>query len=257
MTLIDLTNMKLHNLIIGVAMTLGTFAINAATAVYQVIDVKGSIIVNDNASLLQKGHTVQDEDILFSDRESMLKIDRNSKALTLRLTGKKTVKELIDNVPNKYVNVISNIQKNLQKAKRSNRDIYGVVTMEVEYDSLALAENEGFVFCEEDSVGNLNVIFMRHGMEKPQMYLVDAPSYIYLLKMAIISAQGYNYAYEAKTSYIYAVLWKPLEKFFKPGDTILMSIPQCLSVFDMDEIPLNEDLKMADIFNIYDISDLE
>lgn len=249
--------LKISRILAGAVMIFGTFVANAENF-YNVIDVKGSIIVNDGATLLTKGQKVQDDDVLFSDRESMLKIDKNSKALTLRLTGKSTVKALIDKIPNKYVNVISNIQKNLKKAKRAHRDIYGVVTMAVEqYDSISLAENEGFVFCEEDSVGNLNVIFMRHGMEKPQMYTLAAVDYIYLLKMAIITAQGYDYAYKSETSDIYAVLWKPLEKFFKPGDTLLMSVPESLSEFVMDEIPLNGDLRMADVFNIYNLSETE
>lgn len=250
--------LKLTHILAGVALTIGSFYGNAANETYNVIDVKGSIIVNDGTNLLTKGDTVKDEDVLSSDRESMLKIDKNSKALTLRITGKNTVKELIEKIPNKYVNVISNIQKNLKKAKRTNRDIYGVVTMAIEeYDSIALEENEGYVYCEEDSVGNLNVIFLRHGMEKPHMYTLCASDYIYLLKMAIISAQGYDYAYNPETSSIYAVLWKPLEKFFKPGDTILMSVPECLSVFVMDEIPLNKDLRMEDVFNIYNMSEIE
>ena len=75
--------------------------------------------------------------------------------------------------------------------------------------------------------------------------------------MAILSAQGYNYAYEAETSYIYQILWKPLEKFFKPGDTILISLPESLSVFDMNEIPLNSELKMSDVYVIYDMNATE
>lgn len=242
----------------GAAIAFGSLSGNAANETYNVIDVKGTIIVNNGTSLLTKGQTVADEDVLSSDRESMLKIDKNSKALTLRLTGKSTVKELIDKIPNKYVNVISNIQKNLKKAKRSNRDIYGVVTMALEeQDSISLEENEGFVLCEEDSVGNLNVIFLRHGMEKPHMYTLNASDYIYLLKMAIITAQGYDYAYKPETSSIYNILWKPLEKYFKPGDIILMSVPECLSVFVMEEIPLNNELRMEDVFNIYNMSEQE
>ncbi len=249
--------LKLTHILAGATITFGAISGNAANDAYNVIDVKGTIIVNDGTDILEKGQTVNDEDILFSDRESMLKIDKNSKALTLRLTGKNTVKELIDKIPNKYVNVISNIQKNLQKAKRTHRDIYGVVTMSAEYDSLTLAENEGFVFCEEDSIGNLNVIFLRHGMDKPQMYTLNASDYIYLLKMAVITAQGFDYAYNPETSSIYAVLWKPLEKFFKPGDTMLISVPECLSIFVMDEIPLNNDLRMEDVFNIYNLSETD
>lgn len=242
---------------VGAAVAFCSLADNVTDKGYEVLNVWGTIIINDGNSMLTKGQIVSDDDQLFSDRESRFKIKKESKALTLRLTGKSSVKELIEKVPNKYENVITNIQKNLRKARRANHDVYGVVTMETELDSLELSENEGFVLCEEDSIGNLNVIFIRHGMEQPQMYTLDANMYIYLLKMAIITAQGYDYAYNAETSSIYAVLWKPLEKFFKPGDTILMQIPESLSVFVMDEIPLNSDLRMQDVYNIFNMSETE
>lgn len=247
--------LKLTLLLAAIAVSLGSFACYAVNDVYKVLDVRGSVIVNSKTALA-KGQTLTGSDVLLSDRLSIIKINKEKKALTLRVNGKHTVQELIDKIPNKYETAISALQNSLKKAKKANV-VYGVVTMANEFDSMELAENEAYVHCEEDSIGNLNVVFMRQGMEKPQMYTIDAVSYIYLLKMAILSAQGYNYAYDAETSAIYAVLWKPLEKFFKPGDTILMSVPECLSVFDMNEIPLNSELKMQDIYVIYDMNETE
>lgn len=243
-------------LLLAAIVSIGTFIGYAANEIYKVLDVKGSIIVNDSRIALAKGQTLNGSDVLLSDRMSILKLSKDKKALTLRVNGKHTVQELIDKIPNKYETAISALQKSLKKAKKANV-VYGVVTMANEFDNFELNENEAYVHCQEDSLGNLNVAFMRHGMEKPQMYTLDANAYIYLLKMAILSAQGYTYAYEAETSYIYAILWKPLEKFFKPGDTVLMSLPESLSVFDMNEIPLNNELKMSDIYVIYDMNERE
>lgn len=240
-------------LLLATIISFGSFIGYATNEVYKVLDVKGSIIVNDSRIALAKGQTVANSDILLSDRLSILKLSKDKKALTLRVNGKHTVQELIDKIPNKYETAISALQKSLKKAKKANV-VYGVVTMTNEFDNFELNENEAYVNCVEDSLGNLNVAFMRHGMDKPQMYTLDANAYIYLLKMAIVSAQGYNYAYDAETSYIYAVLWKPLEKFLKPGDTLLMSIPESLAVIDMNEIPLNNEIKMGDIYDIYDMN---
>ncbi|MBQ1986748.1 MAG: hypothetical protein II235_01270 [Muribaculaceae bacterium] len=247
---------KLSLLLAAFAVSIGSTLCYAANEVYKVLDVRGSVIVNDNMIALAKGQTLKGSDVLLSDRLSIVKLSKETKALTLRVNGKHTVQELIDKIPNKYETAISVLQKSLKKAKKANV-VYGVVTMANEFDNFELNENEAYVHCQEDTLGNLNVAFMRHGMEKPQMYTLDANAYIYLLKMAILSAQGYNYAYEAETSYIYQILWKPLEKFFKPGDTILISLPESLSVFDMNEIPLNSELKMSDVYVIYDMNATE
>ena len=45
----------------------------------------------------------------------------------------------------------------------------------------------------------------------------------------------------------------PLEKYFQPGDIVYMVLPDSLSVFDIDEIPIDEEYKMVDLYDIYTI----
>lgn len=249
--------MKIAKIIICLFMTLNFCLMygNLDSKKYKVIEVKGKITINDESSTIVKGNIVRDNDVLYSKKESMLKINKDSKALTLRIEGESTVKELIDKVPNKYVNAISNIRSNLKKQRQENPHVYGVVTMNVEHDSIDIHNNEGYVFCKEDSIGNLHVIFFRYGMNEPQMFTLTVSEYVYLLKMAVMTAQGYDYAYNYDTSNIYSILFKPLEAYFKVGDTIIISLPASLSVFELDDLPLNDNLLMKDIFIIYNISD--
>lgn len=238
-------------LLAAFAVAIGTICI-AVNKDYKVLDIRGSIIVDNTKEALTKGQTIKGGDVLIADRQSYMKVHDTKRSYTLRVSGKHSVKELIDNMPNKYKTAISNIKDNLLKAQKTTV-VYGVVTMDFEMDGFDLADNEGFVFCKEDSLGNLAVAFMRSGMQSPMMYTLSPQSYIYLLKMSILTVQGYDYAYEPENSVIYDVFWKPLEKYFQPGDIVMFSLPESLAHISMEDIPVDDTHTLSDLYELYQL----
>ncbi len=236
----------------ALVVTVCTIICIAVNKDYKVLDIRGSIIVDNTKTELAKGQTIKGGDILIADRQSYMKVHDTKRSYTLRVSGKHSVKELIDNMPSKYKSAISNIKDNLLKAKKTNI-VYGVVTMNLEMDGFELEENEAFVLCKEDSLGNLAVAFMRSGMETPMMYTLNPQSYIYLLKMSLLTVQGYEYAYELENSAIYDVLWKPLEKYFQPGDIVMFSLPESLAHITMEDIPVDETRNLSDLYELYQL----
>lgn len=247
--------MKRKISLLVVSILFGTISFSANANIdnvgnYIVSYIKGTVLLDNK--ILAKDDSIKSSDVLLSDRESVVRLNKNKKIYTLRVNGENTVQTLIDKIPERYLNTINSLRENVKRTNRANI-AYGPVTNSIEFDKIEFEENEAYVCCKEDSLGNLNVIFMRYGMETPMMYTINATSHIYLLQMAILTAQGYDFAYEHENSYIYEILWMPLEKYFQPGDIVYMVLPDSLSVFDMDEIPIDDEYKMVDLYEIYTI----
>lgn len=244
---------KIFSLLIVILSIIHLPFIAEANNKYCISYLKGTIILERNNKVLAKGDTLVESDILNASQESFIRLNKDNKIFSLRVNGKNSVQTFIDKIPEKYKKTINNLHNIIKKANKA--DIaFGAVTMSKEFTNIEFAEKEAYVCCKEDSLGNLNVIFMRHGMEMPMMYTLDATSHIYLLQMAVLDAQGYQYAYELENSYIYDILWKPLESFFKTGDIIYLVLPESLSVFEMENIPINEEQNISDIYDIYYIN---
>lgn len=230
--------------------TLLTFVVSMACVVanaktYRVTEIHGQVTVNGKT--LVRGNTLTDESVLSSQRQSIVKVTDSKNSYSLKLKGSKTVKSLIESIPNKYEAAIEGIKSNLDKSNRNNIE-YGMVTMGSEETGFDLHENEAFALCKEDSLGNLSVTFMRHGMDKPMKYNIDTYTFNQLLRMNIITAKGYDYAYTSTT--IYNTLWKPMEKYLKEGDLFIYSITPYLSDIDMTKILVNNEKSMGEMFEM-------
>ena len=243
--------MKRNVIITLLAMVLSFTNAIAASKSYRITDIHG--IVQSNGFILKRGNTVTENDVLSAKRQSIIKVTDSRRSFTLKLQGELSVKQLIASIPNKYESAIDGIRRNLDKSSRRNVE-YGMVTMAAEglpaYD---LRENEAVAICKEDSVGDLMVIFMRYGMEKPMMYKIASATYHYLLRMNIVTAKGYDYAYTSSS--VYNVLWRPIEKYIQPNDILIYSITPYLSDIDMSKIKTNDDKTMGEIYQLFLIDD--
>ena len=243
--------MKRNVIITLLAMVLSFTNAIAASKSYRITDIHG--IVQSNGFILKRGNTVTENDVLSAKRQSIIKVTDSRRSFTLKLQGELSVKQLIASIPNKYESAIDGIRRNLDKSSRRNVE-YGMVTMAAEglpaYD---LRENEAVAICKEDSVGDLMVIFMRYGMEKPMMYKIASTTYNYLLRMNIVTAKGYDYAYTSSS--VYNVLWRPIEKYIQPNDILIYSITPYLSDIDMSKIKTNDDKTMGEIYQLFLIDD--
>ena len=243
--------MKRNVIITLLAMVLSFTNAIAASKSYRITDIHG--IVQSNGFILKRGNTITENDVLSAKRQSIIKVTDSRRSFTLKLQGELSVKQLIASIPNKYESAIDGIRRNLDKSSRRNVE-YGMVTMAAEglpaYD---LRENEAVAICKEDSVGDLMVIFMRYGMEKPMMYKIASATYNYLLRMNIVTAKGYDYAYTSSS--VYNVLWKPIEKYIQPNDILIYSITPYLSDIDMSKIKTNDDKTMGEIYQLFLIDD--
>ena len=222
--------MKRNVIITLLAMVLSFTNAIAASKSYRITDIHG--IVQSNGFILKRGNTVTENDVLSAKRQSIIKVTDSRRSFTLKLQGELSVKQLIASIPNKYESAIDGIRRNLDKSSR---------------------RNEAVAICKEDSVGDLMVIFMRYGMEKPMMYKIASATYNYLLRMNIVTAKGYDYAYTSSS--VYNVLWRPIEKYIQPNDILIYSITPYLSDIDMSKIKTNDDKTMGEIYQLFLIDD--
>ena len=229
----------------------------AAPKNYRITDIHG--IVLSNGFILKRGNSVAENDVLSAKRQSIIKVTDSKRSYTLKLQGEQSVKQLIASIPNKYESAIDGIRRNLDKGNRKNVE-YGMVTMATEGEDANMSpydlrENEAVAICKEDSVGELMVIFMRYGMEKPMKYHIAPITYNYLLRMDIVTAKGFDYAYN--TPSVYNELWKPIEWYVHKGDTLIFSIVPYLSDIDMGKIKVDDDTTMGDMFQLFQIDDTD
>ena len=187
-----------------------------AAKVYRITDIHGE--VKANGFILKRGNTLTEKDEVSARNASIIKITDNKTSYTLKVIGSgKTVKQLIAALPDKYESAVKGIRSNLNRTSAVKIE-YGMVTMDAEVMSdYDIREGEAVAICKEDSMGNLRVLFMRYGMEKPLAYKIPAVSYNYLLRTNIISSKGSDFAYEYTA--VYETLWKPLEKYLKPEES--------------------------------------
>lgn len=225
-------------------------SIGCATAakVYRITDIHGE--VKANGFVLKRGNTLTEKDEISARNSSIIKITDNKNAYTLKVLGSgKTVKQLIAALPDKYESAVKGIRNNLARTATPKIE-YGMVTMSREVMSgYDIREGEAVAICKEDSVGNLRVLFMRYDMEKPLAYMIPAVSYNYLLRTDIITTKGSDFAYEYTA--VYDTLWKPLEKYLKPGDTLIYTMVPYLCDIDMSRIKVDENNRMGDLYNLF------
>lgn len=248
--------MKRHLILTFMAIAL-LFSCAMAAKVFRITDIHGE--VKANGFILKRGNTVAEKDEISARNTSIIKITDNKTSYTLKVTGSgKTVKQLIAALPDKYESAVNGIRRNLNRTTLKKEE-YGMVTMASEsianevVSNYDIHDNEAIVICKEDSLGNLRVIFMRYGMTEPLAYKIPTASYNYLLRTDIISSKGSNFAYEYTA--VYETLWKPLEKYIKPGDTVIYSLVPYLSDIDMSRIKVDDNTRMGDLYDLFWLED--
>ena len=237
-----------QRLILTLMAVMLTITCAMAAKVYRITDIHGE--VKANGFILKRGNTLTEKDEVSARNASIIKITDNKTSYTLKVIGSgKTVKQLIAALPDKYESAVKGIRSNLNRTSAVKIE-YGMVTMDAEVMSdYDIREGEAVAICKEDSMGNLRVLFMRYGMETPLAYKIPAVSYNYLLRTNIISSKGSDFAYEYTA--VYETLWKPLEKYLKPGDTLIYTMVPYLADIDMSRIKVDEKNRMGDIYNLF------
>lgn len=217
----------------------------AAVKTYRVTEIYGKVLAKGME--LKRGSTVTDNDILNSQQPAIIKVTGNNRSFTLKLKGTQPVKELISNTSGRYESTIQGMRDRISQNRLKTAE-YGLTTMESEKMPYDLRENEAIALCKEDSLGNLSVTFLRHGMEKPLRYNIATVTYNYLLRMDIITAKGYDYAYTSTA--VYDALWKPMEQYLTDGDTIIYSVVPYLTDIDMSQICTADGRKMCEHYEM-------
>ena len=80
---------------------------------YIVSYIKGTVLLDNK--ILAKDDSIKSSDILLSDCESVVRLNKNKKIYTLRVNGENTVKTLIDKIPERYLNTINSLRQRLRK----------------------------------------------------------------------------------------------------------------------------------------------
>ena len=228
--------------------TLFCFINIVAQSSYRVMEVLGT--AKTNGKVISKGNKLSCNDIVSTNNKCVLKLTDGKNSYTVKFNNSKKVKELIENIPDVYEIAVNNIRKQIDSNTNSQQEC-SLVTMGCEEVPVELQENEAVALCKEDSVGNLTVTFMHHGMDKPIRYVMNADAYNYLLKMDIITAKGADFAYTSTS--LFNSLWKPIEQYMSEGDVLMYIMPIFLSDIDMKLIPISEDKRMGDVFDMIDM----